>query len=310
MKNVIQWLLEGDVSIRYLTHKYLLRSGQAILDGLQKSIALEGYGARFLSCQTGSGHWGLYYYQPKWTSTHYTLLDLKNIGAQPALKPCRDMVERMLDQCMTADGGLNLSKNEHPSDICVDGMALSYAAWFCPEEPRLERLVSFLLSSQKADGGFAWDLSSKEGDPHTTICVLEGLSQYSACPRRREFPGMEAVIAEAFGYLSARGLFMEDRDKRFLKLSYPHRYRYDLLRALECLTDLKVPVQVDPKPALSWLLSKRGEDGRWPLELIHPGKTHFSMEEPGQPSRFITLKALRVLERFQKEANQSMEDRP
>lgn len=310
MPDVIQWLLEGDVSIRYLTHKYLLRSGQTLLDELQQSIALEGYGARFLSCQTGSGHWGLHYYQPKWTSTHYTLLDLKNIGAYPALKPCRDMVERMLDQCMTPDGGLNLSKYDHPSDICVDGMALSYAAWFCPDDPRLERLASFLLSAQKADGGFAWDLSSKEGDPHTTLCVLEGLNQYRASSLRRELPGMETAIAGAVGYLSAHGLFMEDKDKRFLKLSYPHRYRYDLLRALECLTDLKVPVQADLKPALSWLLSKRCGDGRWPLELIHPGRTHFSLEEPGQPSRFITLKALRVLEYFQKEANQLTEDRP
>ena len=85
MDDLVSWLLEGDVSVQYLTHKYLLNSDPAILEQLQNRIEVEGYGAEFLFHQNPDGHWGIYYYQPKWTSTHYTLLDLKNLCISPTV---------------------------------------------------------------------------------------------------------------------------------------------------------------------------------------------------------------------------------
>jgi hypothetical protein len=82
--------------------------------------------------------------------------------------------------------------------------------------------------------------------------------------------------------------------KRYLKLSYPYRYRYNILRALEYFASKKVPHDKRMDRALSWLSDKRSPDGRWHLENIHKGNVHFNMEEIRRPSRFITLKALAV----------------
>jgi hypothetical protein len=296
MNDILRWLLEGDITIQFMTHKLLVASDPSMLERLQGRIATEGFGERFLSFRNDDGHWGLYYYQPKWTSTHYSLLDMKNVSMPQTVKPCGDMVIRMLDECMQIDGGMNLSKHEHSGDICVDGMVLNYASYFCPDEPRLIKLATHLLSSQKPDGGFTWDVDSDKGDPHTTICVLEGLWEYCCGLHRVE--EVETVKAKAVEFLLSNNLFIDSADKRFLKLSYPYRYRYDLLRALEYFACSKTPYDIRMKAAFDWLLSKRRGDGRWYLENQHKGNVHFAMEELRGPSRFITLKALYILKQF------------
>jgi len=299
MKDVISWLLEGDVSVQYLTHKLLLDSDSTILEQLQNRIEAEGFGAQFLSHQNPNGHWDVHYYQRKWTSTHYTLLDLKNLGVPQTLKPCREMVLRMFEECQLPDGGMNLSKYEHPSDVCVDGMVLAYSSYFCPEEPRLRKLADYLLTVQKADGGFDWDVQSKRGDPHTTICALEGLGQFRAAVSGHKPLDIEVVEDKAIAFLLFNQLFMDFADKRFLKLSYPYRYRYDLLRALEYLASQQIPYDPRMQPALDWLQAKRKKDGLWYLENQHKGNLHFQMEEVGKPGRFITLKALTIFRYFE-----------
>lgn len=292
------WLLEGDVSIQYMTHRFLLGSDDATLSQLQSRIASEGFGSEFLSRQNANGHWGLYYYQPKWTSTHYTLLDLKDLFAPRTLKPCRVIVTRMFNECMNGDGGMNLSKYEHPSDICVDGMVLNYAAYFCEDEPRITKLVDHLLSVQKQDGGFTWDINSDNGEPHTTICVLEGLEEFCCSGKVHKIGEIEAAKGKAVEFLLSNRLFFDNSDKRFLKLSYPYRYRYDLLRVLEYFARSHTPYNIRMQPALDWLKEKRKNDGLWYLENQHKGNVHFSMEEPGNPSRFITFKALNIIKYF------------
>lgn len=299
MKNVVDWLLGQDISIRFLTHRDVLDAEPLMLKQLQEKIPEEGFGAAFLSCQKDQGHWGLYYYQPKWTSTHYTLLDLKNLGSPQDLKPCREIVRRMFEQCQLQSGGMNLSKYPHPSDTCVDGMVLNYAAYFSPDEPRIIGLAAHLLTEQKEDGGFTWEIHGDQGGPHSTLCVLEGLKEF-----RKAFPmehplEMDKAIEKGIHFLFSKNLFFGDPDHRFRRLSYPYRYRYDLLRVLECFADLKVPCQEQLLPALEWLKGKRNRDGRWALENQHKGKVHFPLGRVGVPDPFITQKALYVLKSFQ-----------
>ena len=273
-------------------------SRDATLTSLQDRIASEGYAAAYLSCQNTNGHWGRYYYQPKWTSAHYALLDLKNLCVPCTLAVCRKMVTRMLDECMTTYGGCNLSRYEHPSDICVDGMILNYAAYFCGDDQRLTRMVDHLLRGQKADGGFTWDLSSDTGCPHTTVCVLEGLAQYCSTGSTYRRGEIQSTMAGAMQFLLENRLFFEHSDKRFKKLSCPYRYRYDLLRGLEgCVTN-QVPLDRRMDSALAWLATKRQKDGRWPLENVHRGSVHCELERVREPSRFITLKAIVILSAY------------
>lgn len=298
---VLQWLLEGDVSLQYLTHRYLLGSDADTVLRLQNRIPSEGYGAAYLARQNGNGHWGIWYYQPKWTSTHYTLLELKNIGIPADCLPCRIIAERMLDECMLPDGGLNLAKSKLDSDICVDGMALRYTAYFLAGGVRLKRLVDHLLDAQKPDGGFSWNPYSVTGDPHTTICVLEGLSEYCASGTSHRANDIIKAQSSAVSFLLRNGLFFEG-DARYRMLAYPFRYRYDLLRALDYFALQDIPFSEPMRPALRWLQSKQTADGFWNLELEHKGAVHFPLETRGLPSRFITLKALYILRHFQPNA--------
>ncbi|MEZ4627615.1 MAG: hypothetical protein R2912_05850 [Eubacteriales bacterium] len=135
------------------------------------------------------------------------------------------------------------------------------------------------------------------GDPHTTICVLEGLAQYAAF-RRKCAASVALSVSCAEAFLLENNLFADSGDKRFRKLTYPHRYRYDLLRALAYFTERKTPYDPRMRPALDWLAAKRQPDSRWPLEYSHPGNVHFIMEQTGQSSRFVTLKALTILDYF------------
>jgi hypothetical protein len=205
----------------------------------------------------------------------------------------------MFVECMNSDGGMNLSKYEHPSDICVDGMVLNYASYFCPDDLHVIELAQHLLSVQKIDGGFTWDTLSDKGDPHTTICVLEGLGQLSISVARHGLSGIEEAKAKAIEFLLSNKLFIDDADKRFRKLSYPYRYRYDLLRVLECFADQNVSYDVRMQSAIDWLQAKRKRNGLWHLENQHKGNLHFLMEELGQPSRCITLKALYICKYFE-----------
>ncbi len=298
MKQTVDWLMQGDVAVQYLVHRWLLDSEGTIIQQLQDRIAQEGFGAGLLACRNAGGHWGLHYYQTKWTCTHYTLLDLQSMYVPRTTPPCREMVSRMLDECMKADGSLNLSKYEHPSDTCVDGMALTYSAWFCPGDPRVRRLAHYLLSCQKPDGGFTWDQGMEDGDPHTTICVLEGFGQCLDTGLRGLESGLNAAVIRGAEFLLSRGLFMESRDARFRKLSYPWRYRYDLLRALAFFADRRLLYDTRMQPALDWLRKKRKAEGRWVLENVHKGNVFFDPEEKGKPSRFITARALHVLRQY------------
>jgi len=298
MDAVLQWLLEGDVSLQYLTHRYLLGSDADTVLRLQNRIPSEGYGAAYLARQNGNGHWGIWYYQPKWTSTHYTLLELKNLGIPADCLPCRIITERMLAECMLPDGGLNLAKSKLASDICVDGMALSYAAYFLAGDTRLKRLVDHLLAVQKPDGGFSWNPYSATGDPHTTICVLEGLSEYCASGASHRANDITKAQSNAVSFLLQNGFFFEG-DVRYKMLAYPFRYRYDLLRVLDYFALQDIPFSEPMRPALDWLRSKQSREGYCNLELEHKGAVHFPLETRGLPSRFITLKALYILRHFQ-----------
>ena len=206
------------------------------------------------------------------------------------------MVLRALDTCMSQSGGIDFSKSRMPSDVAIDGMFLSYASWFCPGDGRLRSLVEFLLAQRKGDGGFCWDPHSPVSDPHTTICVLEGLLEYHRTLPEPQDPRIQDALRSASVSLLDRNLCISE-DKRFLRLSYPHRYRYDLLRFLRFAASFDLPLDNHVGQALDWLRSKQRNE-RWNLELVHPGAVHVQFEQAQEPSRFITLKALTVLKHF------------
>ena len=127
-EKLIKWLLEGDVSIQYQVYRDLLFKERK---DLQNRISEEGFGKKFLSKRNINGHWGSQFYQPKWISTHYTLLDLRNLNLDPNNAIVKETIERTLNTSLADDGGIKLgpSSSIH-SDVCVNGMFLNSASFF------------------------------------------------------------------------------------------------------------------------------------------------------------------------------------
>ena len=88
------------------------------------------------------------------------------------------------------------------------------------------------------------------------------------------------------------------RRSAFIKMPYPSRWKYDILRALDYFQLARIPWDHRMKPAIELLLKKQRPDGRWNLNVRHPGKVHFDMEQAGKPSRWNTLRAMRVLNNY------------
>ncbi len=298
-----EWLLEGDVSIQYQTHRDLLDHNRP---DLQRRIAGEGWGARFLSCRNADGSWGRGFYQPKWTSTHYTLLDLKTLAVSPGHPLIRETVGRIACEQKGPDGGINPSRTIKQSDVCINGMFLNYACYFGESPESLESVVDFVLDQQMEDGGFNCRKNrsgARHSSLHSTLSVLEGILEYLRNGYDYRTEDLEKAASESGEFILQHRLFKSDHTgktihQELLRLSFPPRWKYNILRALDYFRKAKVPLDERMRDALDVLLAKQRPGGRLPLQAAHPGEIHFPMEEPRKPSRWNTLLALRVFRAY------------
>jgi hypothetical protein len=297
------WLLSGDVSIQYQVQRDLLATER--LD-LRERIVIEGWGAQFLSFRQKGGHWGQRFYQPKWISTHYTLLDLKNLAVPPTNNEIRQSIWQVIQTLKGPDGGILPIGKAQKSDVCVNGMFLNYAAYFLIEEDDLKSIVDFLLAEHMQDGGFNC-YSNRQGashsSMHSTISVIEGILEYAKNGYEYRLEELQDAAEKSREFLLQHRLFRSDRsgkiiDKKMLMLSYPSRWKYDILRALDYFQFAGANYDPRMQDALDVLKQKRRKDNKWPVQAKHPGQTHFDMEKTGGPSRWNTLRALRVLKHF------------
>ncbi|MEA3286780.1 MAG: hypothetical protein U9Q77_05330 [Candidatus Marinimicrobia bacterium] len=307
-KAIIKWLLEGDVSIQYQVNRDLLSADKK---DLQNRISAEGWGKQFLSKRNPDGHWGLKFYQPKWISTHYTLLDLRNLCIHPENTLIKQSIRIILDNEKGPDGGIRPIGAKQKCDVCINGMFLNYAAYFGAEENLLQSVVDFILKERMPDGGFNCNLNTvgaTHSSLHTTLSVLEGIYEYESNGYSYRLAELKEAERSSRAFILVHQLFLSDRtgeviQKSFLKLPYPSRWKYDILKALDYFQHSGFQWDDRIKPAIEILIKKRKTDNRWPLQAKHPGQVHFEMEPAGKSSRWNTLRALRVLKHFKIENN-------
>ncbi len=300
---IISWLLEGDVSIQYQTHRDLLDTDKP---NLRKKIESEGWGLQFLSYRQQNGHWGRGFYQPKWTSSHYTLLDLKNLNIPTNNKSIRETLNIIFENEKGADGGILPIGTIKKSDVCVNGMVLNYSSYFHTKEELLKSIVDFLLSEEMSDGGFNCQSNRKgavHSSLHSTLSVLEGISEYERNGYSYRLNELKNAKLKSQEFILMHRLFRSERtgdviNPNFLKLYYPSRWYYDILKALDYFRVSKVKYDKRMDDAINVILEKRTVDGQWKLASKPPGQTHFEMEKSGKPSRWNTLRVLRVLRHF------------
>jgi hypothetical protein len=185
-------------------------------------------------------------------------------------------------------------------------MFLNYAAYFGIPEEDLVSIVDQLHREHLPDGGFNCRSDReqvKHSSMHTTISVLEGIQEYHAQGYTYRLKSLLDIAEKARQFLLMHHLFQSDRtgeviDKKWLMLSYPSRWKFDILRALSHFQAASAPYDPRMADALEVLWKKRRQDGTWPVQAKHPGQTHFDMEKTGGPSRWNTLRTLRVLNAY------------
>jgi hypothetical protein len=300
------WLLDGDPAIRWQALRDLIGAAEGFFKRERQKVAREGWGARLLAKQDLEGTWagglssdgGLY--SPKWISTTYTMLLLRDFGLPARNRPARKACALLLDQGLQRDGGINYGW-WGVSETCVTGMVLSILSAFEVDDDRLDTVADHLLDQQMPDGG--WNCRRRFGathsSVHTTISALEGLRHYEL-HRRRKVVDVRAAQRRGREFLLVHRLFRSHRTGAiikpiFLRFSFPPRWHYDILRALDYFQAVNAPRDARLAEAIDIVRSTRGDDGRWPLQNTYKGKTYFVLERLGAPSRWNTLRALRVL---------------
>ena len=274
-------------------------------------VATEGWGARLLALQGEDGQWegGALFparraasdddEQPAgqpWTATAYSLVALHDFGVDPDADKVRRAVAQVREHCRWEHDGQPFFSGE--VEPCINGMVVVLGAYFGQD---VDGVVSRLLTEQLEDGG--WNCEAENGSVrssfHTTIRVLEGL----LADERAAGGSPESIAARRRGeaYLLERKLFRRKStgavvEPAWLQFSFPTRWHYDVLRGLEYFRAVGDPPDPRMDDAMDLLRSKQQSDGTWLLENTHPGALHFALEDgDGRPSRWNTLRALRVL---------------
>ncbi len=294
--NTIDWLLDSDPSIRWQVLRDLTDAPPDEVAAERARAATEGWGAQVLALQGPDGRWAHPQADsPEWSCfLHLSLL--RDLGLDPASEQARRAVGLVRDN-LTWHWWGDKPFFEGEVEPCINGRVAAMGAYFGEEAPAL---VDRLLGEQMADGG--WNCEQENGSTvgsfHTTICVLEGLLEHEHATGGQ--PAVRAAIARGHEYLLARRLFHrlssgEVIDPDFAKLAFPTCYHYDVLRALDHLRAAGVATDERMREAIALVESKRDADGRWRLEHWHDDNVVVPMEELDRPSRWVTLRAMRVL---------------
>ena len=296
--NVIPWLLDSDPSIRWQVMRDLLDEPAEVVARERARVAIEGWGARLLQLQQPDGHWGGASFVPRcWLSTSDTLLQLKQLGVDPASQAVRRAVALVHSKCDWGPEFGNSPFFEGEIEPCINGRVLAMGAYFGHPS---ERLATRLLGEQLEDGGWnCYAPPSSRSSFHSTICVLEGLIEYEKS--QGPTPGLTAARLRGQQYLLDRKMFRslstgEVIKSAWMQFSFPAYWHYDVLRGLDYLRTAGVEPCPQLEEALQLVEKKRDRHGRWPVENPHPGAVHVPLEHAdGEGSRWNTLRALRVL---------------
>ena len=292
----IEWLLDSDPSIRWQVMRDLANAPKRQITNERSRVSEEGWGRRLLDLQGEDGNWGGGAYTPKWISTMYTLLLIRHLGIDPQSDRMRAATAKVRDNVVL--GGRDRPFFDYATEVCMTGMALALSSYFL-EDAQAQSQPAYLLERQRDDGGWNCHVASDRSSFHTTISVLEGLLEYENAV------GGDASLAEARA--RAHEYFLQRRlmyslttgelvKNRWLLMSFPPRWFYDVLRGLDYLRESGIEPDPRCEEAIELIGSKQRRDGTWPLQNPHPGKVHFDMEEgSGKPSRWNTLRVLRVL---------------
>jgi hypothetical protein len=305
---VLRWLLDSDPSIRWQVLRDLTGAPAHEVAAERARSALQGAVARLLAQQGADGRWAGATWNRGWNSTMHVLMLLREMGLDPSSSAARGAIDLVRKRVTWQGcGPAACDRNaffEGEVEPCINGQVAAVGAYFGAD---VGRLIGRLLAEQLADGG--WNCEAANGSTrssfNTTICVLEALLEYE----RAGYGTPEVISARLRGqeYLLERRLFRRrstgaaiERDRKggavWTRLAFPTWWHYDILRGLEYLRSASAERDSRLAEAVDLVAAKPDSNGRWLLETLHPGVMPVDTDAgEGQPSRWNTLRALRVL---------------
>ena len=305
----IRWLLDSDPSIRWQVMRDLTDAAAGEVASERGRGAIIGAGARLLALQAADGRWGGAAWNRGWDSTMHALTLLREMGLDPASDEARRAAGLVRDRvtwrgCGPPECGDN-SFFAGEIEPCINGQVAAAGAYFGQD---VRAIVNRLLAEQLPDGG--WNCEAGNGSTrssfNTTICVLEALLEFERSGS--DSPDVTAARLRGQAYLLERRLFRRRstgeviaHDRKggasWRQFAFPTWWHYDVLRGLDYLRRAGVAPDERMAEAIDLVASRRDDEGRWPLEVQYPGRMPVETDEGvGRPSRWITLRALRVLE--------------
>ena len=310
---VIDWLLDSDPSVRWQVMRDLTGAPAKEVAAERARVATEGAGARLLSEQADDGRWGGAAWNRGWNSTMHVLMLLRELGLDRTSEQARRAVGLIRDRVTWQGcGPQECNRNtffEGEVEPCINGQVAAVGAYFGQD---VRGIVDRLLGEQLRDGG--WNCEAPERSTrssfNTTICVLEALLEYeragngTSAVTDARLRGQEYLLERRLLRRRSTGQLIE-RDRKgngsWTRFAFPTWWHYDVLRGLEYLRSAGVTPDDRMAEAIELVASKRDGDGRWLLETRYPGVMPVETDEgEGRPSRWNTLRALRVLRWYER----------
>ena len=307
----LDWLLEEDQpAIRRLALAQLLGMSDddpEILEAIE-AIPNRGWAADILAEQKSGGWWvsDESLYRPKYLSTNWMLLILSDLGLTRDDARIRKACDLWIARYAKADGGFGPDRMT-TSHVCTAGnTARALVRFGYSDHPKVRSAFEWFVKNRDKNGGWSCFGSGRNLDS------WEGLSAFAVYPRQKWTAGMTRAVEDAAEFYLSRELHSQgDRYGPWYRFHYPVHYYYDLLVGLDFMTALGYTDDPRLRYAVTLLKKKRRSGGRWILDAVHPDlegnaakwyakgmPTPFALEEPGRPSKMITLRAMSVLERM------------
>ena len=307
--------------MRYLALTELL--GRSASDpevkATRENIARLGWAKTILDMRAPSGYWvsEQNLYRPKYISTNWMLLMLSDLGLTKEEAGIGEACEIWMKRFGARDGGFDASVKGSPKygHLCITGnTARALVKFGYVDHPRVRRAFEWFVKNQSELGGWScWNYGSRPRGRN--LDSWEPLSAFAVYPRQKWTRGMKLAVEKGAEFFLERKLHKQgDRYGPWYRFHYPVHYYYDLLVGLDFMTALGYSGDKRLGYAVSLLRRKRRPDGSWNLDSVNPdpespqgrwdcehprqATTSFALEEPGKPSKMITLKALKILSRI------------
>lgn len=289
----IPWLLESDnPSVRYFTLRDIVESPESApqLQKARQAIMEWGLVKEILARQHPEGYWGddpKRLHGVRYADWHLRVL--AELGVE-ANEQVRLGCEYFLRHSQLESGSIWIVGPKSRPLICVEGYMLkSFIRFGYLDDPRIQRAIATLAGRVVQEEN--WRCTSSARLP-CQWGMVKDLEAFAEIPHLARPPQVQAAIPALAEGLFSYPFDFKGEEKRWLSFGFPYLYQTDLLEMTEVL--IRLGYQDDPRlaPWIDLILAQQDREGKWTRraggKIIDAGKR-------GQPNKWITLKALRVL---------------